>query len=235
MSETVNTETYQPQSSGGGCGKVLLWLFIIALILSCLCCAGLFGLGYHVATAFKNGLVMDPAVAQTKAVEAFGELNLPEVIKPRAFFNLKLFGQDFGFASLYSWKTETAAEAPAEESESPKEDNDLDDVKDFVAFYSLADALKSHETEIVQGISQALSDQKKAKNYTIKKTENVTVTINGKPNEFTISLLENDDKDIYTMASGAFGSKTGNQCGVVIYRSGEVQTEEFVNVLQNLQ
>lgn len=123
MSQTINTETYQNNnSSGGGCGKALLWLFFIALILSCLCCAGFIGMSYYIGSSLQKGFVEDPVVAEEKAVEAFGELNLPENVKPQSFLSVKLFGRDFGFGSLYSWELASnelpaAAEKPEESPE----------------------------------------------------------------------------------------------------------------------
>ena len=72
------------------------------------------------ANSLKKGLVEDPVVALQKTEEAFGELNLPENIKPRAFLTVKFFGKEFGFAGIYSW--DVAGEAvPAETEAKPAE------------------------------------------------------------------------------------------------------------------
>lgn len=240
MSETINTETYQNNnSSGGGCGKVLLWLFIIALILSCLCCAGLFGTGYYMISALQKGYVEDPVVAEEKTVEAFGELNLPESVKPRAFFSVNLFGRDFGFGSIYSWDitgeavAETPEEAaPDEENASEKADSSADD-KGAIFFYALSDVLKGSEKEFSDAISQKINQNKG--DYTVKHTETVPVTINGKANDFTFSRVENKDKKDFLMVSGSFISTKETPCNVMIILPGEPSQETVINVLENIQ
>lgn len=256
MSDTINTETYQKNSSGGGCGKVLLWLFIIALILSCLCCLGLFGTGYYIASSLQKGLVEDPVVAEEKTVEAFGELNLPENIKPRAFISVNLFGRDFGFAGIYSWNitgeavaeipTEATEEAAPQAEENPAEaepaesdpfDNPAPRATDnfgTIFFYALSDVFKGNEQEFVDAVSQGIT-QDKDKNYTVKRTETVPVTINGKANDFTFSWMENQNKQNFLMVSGSFTSAKETQCNVMIILPGEPSQETVINVLENIQ
>ena len=258
MSETIDTEVFDKQKSGGGCGKVLMWLFFIALILSCLCCAGLFGVGYHVASSLKKGLVEDPVVAQQKTEEAFGELNLPENIKPRAFLTVKLFGKEFGFAGIYSWDVtgeaapaeaaETPAEAapaetapetpteaaPAEEKASENVAPNSADEKGAIFFYSLSDVFKGHEKEFVDAISQGIT-QNKDKDVTIKRTEKASVKINGDDSDFTFSWMENKDKKTFLMVSGSFDSKKDEDCNVLIYLPGDIPQETVLKVLENIQ
>ena len=258
MSETIDTEVFDKQKSGGGCGKVLMWLFFIALILSCLCCAGLFGVGYHVASSLKKGLVEDPVVAQQKTQEAFGELNLPENIKPRAFFTAKFFGKDFGFAGIYSWDV-TGEAAPAEAAETPAEAAPAEaapetpteaapaeekapenaapntaDEKGAIIFYALSDVLKGHEKEFVDAISQGIT-QNKDKDVTIKRTEKASVKINGDDSDFTFSWMENKDKKTFLMVSGSFDSKKDEDCIVLIYLPGDIPQETVLKVLENIQ
>ena len=256
MSETIDTEVFDKQKSGGGCGKVLLWLFFIALILSCLCCAGFFGVGYHMISSLKKGLVEDPVVAQQKTEEAFGELNLPENIKPRAFLTVKLFGKEFGFAGIYSWDVtgeavpaepaettdeatpqteETPAEAaPAEEKAPESAAQTSDDNKGAIFFYSLSDALKGNEKEFVDAISQGIT-QNKDKEYTVKRSEKASVKINGDDSDFTFSWMESKDKKTFTMVSGSFDSKKDEDCNVLIYLPGDIPQETVINVLENIQ
>ena len=259
MSETIDTEVFDKQKSGGGCGKVLMWLFFIALILSCLCCAGLFGVGYHVASSLKKGFVEDPVVAQQKTEEAFGELNLPENIKPRAFLTVKLFGKEFGFAGIYSWDVtgeaapaeadvETPAEAapaevapetpmeaaPAEEKASENAAPTSADEKGAIFFYALSDVLKGNEKEFVDAISQGIT-QNKDKDVTIKRTEKASVKINGDDSDFTFSWMENKDKKTFLMVSGSFDSKKDEDCNVLIYLPGDIPQETVLKVLENIQ
>ena len=254
MSETINTGEYQNTSSGGGCGKVLLWLFFIALILSCLCCAGLFGFSYYVANALKNGFVEDPVVAQQKTEEAFGELNLPGNVKPRAFLEVKMFGRDFGFAGIYSWNVageaaaataeETPAEAAPEEAAPTEEKDPFDDSaptatddNGAIFFYSLSDALKGNEKEFVDAISQGIT-QNKNKDYTVKRAETASVTINGQPSDFTFSWMEENkgvNKNTFLMVSGSFTSKKETPCNVMIMLPGDVSQETVTEVLENIQ
>lgn len=258
MSETIDTEVFDKQKSGGGCGKVLMWLFFIALILSCLCCAGLFGVGYHVASSLKKGLVEDPVVAQQKTQEAFGELNLPENIKPRAFLTVKLFGKEFGFAGIYSWDV-TGEAAPAEAAETPAEAAPAEadpetpteaapaeekasenaaptsaDEKGAIFFYALSDVLKGNEKEFVDAISQGIT-QNKDKDVTIKRTEKTSVKINGDDSDFTFSWMENKDKKTFLMVSGSFDSKKDEDCNVLIYLPGDIPQETVLKVLENIQ
>ena len=251
MSETIDTEVFEKQKSGGGCGKVLLWLFFIALILSCLCCAGFIGVGYHVANSLKNGLVEDPAIAQEKTEEAFGELNLPENIKPRSFLTVKIFGKELGFAGIYSWDVtgeavpaepaeaapqaeETPAEAaPAEEKASDATPS-ANDNKGAIFFYSLSDALKVNEKEFVDIISQGIT-QNKNKDYTVKRSEKASVKINGDDSDFTFSWMEDKDKKTFTMVSGSFDSKKDEDCNVMIILPGEIPQETVLKVLENIQ
>lgn len=260
MSETIDTEVFEKQNSGGGCGKVLMWLFFIALILSCLCCAGVIGVFYHVANSLKNGLVEDPVVAQQKTEEAFGELNLPENIKPRAFLAVKIFGKDLGFASIYSWDVtgeavpaevaETPAEAapeeaaptedapaeaaPAEEKAPENEAQTSEDDKGAIFFYSLSDALKGNEKEFVDAISQGIT-QNKDKEYTVNRSEKVSVKINGDDSDFTFSWMESKDKKPFMMVSGSFDSKNDEDCNVLIYLPGDIPQETVIKVLENIQ
>ena len=259
MSKTIDTEVFDKQKSGGGCGKVLLWLFFIALILSCLCCAGLFGVGYHVASSLKKGLVEDPVVAQQKTEEAFGELNLPENIKPQAFLSVNLFGKEFGFAGIYSWDVtgeavpaeaaetpaeatpeaapdeETPAEAaPAEEKASENAAPTSADDKGAIFFYSLSDVFKGHEKEFVDVIFQRIT-QNKDKDVTIKRTEKSTVKINGEASDFTFSWMESKDKKTFLMVSGSFDSKKDEDCNVLIYLPGDIPQETVLKVLENIQ
>ena len=248
MSETIDTEVFEKQKSGGGCGKVLMWLFFIALILSCLCCAGVVGVSFHVANSLKNGLVEDPAIAQEKTEEAFGELNLPENIKPRAFFTAKFFGKEFGFAGIYSWDVtgeavpaetvETPAEATPEEA-APAEEKaptaqTSEDDKGAIFFYALSDVLKGNEKEFVDAISQGIT-QNKDKEYTVKRSEKASVKINGDDSDFTFSWMESKDNKTFTMVSGSFDSKKDEDCNVLIYLPGEIPQETVLKVLENIQ
>ena len=259
MSETIDTEVFEKQKSGGGCGKVLAWLFFIAILLSCLCCAGFIGVSFHVANSLKNGLVEDPVIAQQKTEEAFGELNLPGNVKPRAFFTAKFFGKEFGFAGIYSWDVtgeavsaeaaqtpaeateeaapteETPAEAaPAEEKapESPAQTSNDD--KGAIIFYALSDVFKGHENEFVDAISQGLT-QNKNKDYTVKRSEKASVKINGDDSDFTFSWMESKEKKTFLMVSGSFESKKGETCNVLIYLPGEIPQETVIKVLENIQ
>ncbi len=258
MSETYNGETYQNNSSGGGCGKVLLWLFLIALILSCLCCAGFIGTSYYIANSLKNGFVEDPVVAEEKTVEAFGELNLPENIKPRAFLSVNLFGRDFGFASIYSWKLAqnelTAAsaesESVAQESALPSDESlpkevpaetsadDEENNNGVIVFYLLSDVLKGQEKEVVDQISQKLTKQNNGNNITVKRSETIPITIKGEPCEFTFSWMEEDrsvNKNTFLMVSGNFKSTKETPCNVFIALPGEPEKETVIKVLENIQ
>ncbi len=257
MSETIDTEVFEKQKSRGGCGKVLLWLFFIALVLSCLCCAGLIGISYHVVNSLKNGLVEDPVVAQEKTEEAFGELSLPDSIKPRAFLTAKLFGKELGFAGIYSWDVsdvsgsadtadvpaDTTADAtPAGEDSSdnttPTAVDDkaprADDNKGAIFFYSLSDALKGNEKEFVDAISQGITENKD-KDVTVKRSEKVSVKINGDDSDFTFSWMESKDKKPFLMVSGSFDSKKDKDCNVLIYLPGDIPQETVINVLENIQ
>lgn len=226
MSETINTGEYQNTSSGGGCGKVLLWLFFIALILSCLCCAGLFGTSVYIANAIKNGYVEDPVIAQEKAEEAFGELNLPETIKPQAFIDVKMFGKDFGFACIYSWNSTVEEGATVEAS---------DDNNGSIVFYSLSDFLKGNEKEFVDNFSQNLSKQNN-EDLSVKRSETVQITINGKPCDFSFNWMENNSsKATFLVASGNFTSKKETLCNVMIVLPGEPSQEAVTTVLENIQ
>ena len=254
MSETIDTEVFEKQKIGGGCGKVLMWLFFIALILSCLCCAGVIGVSFHVANSLKNGLVEDPAIAQQKTEEAFGELNLPGNIKPRAFFTAKFFGKEFGFAGIYSWDVtgeavpaetvETPAEAAPEEAtpteeaapaeeKAPAAQTSKDD-KGAIFFYALSDVLKGNEKEFVDAISQGIT-QNKDKDYTVKRTEKASVKINGDDSDFTFSWMEDKDKQTFTIVSGSFDSKKDEDCNVLITLPGEIPQETVIKVLENIQ
>ena len=250
MSETIDTEVFEKQKSGGGCGKVLLWLFFIALILSCLCCAGFFGVGYHMVSSLKKGLVEDPVVAQQKTEEAFGELNLPENIKPRAFLTVKFFGKECGFAGIYSWDVtgeavpaEPAEATPTEETPAeaaPAEDDPFDnsapsatDEKGAIFFYALSDVLKGNEKEFVDAISQGLTQNKDE--YTVKRSEKASVKINGDDSDFTFSWMESKDKKPFLMVSGSFDSKKDEDCNVLIYLPGDIPQETVLKVLENIQ
>lgn len=263
MSETIDTEVFNQQKSGGGCGKVLLWLFFIALILSCLCCAGFIGTGFYIGNALKNGFVEDPVVAQQKTEEAFGELNLPENIKPRAFLTVKMFGKEFGFAGIYSWDV-TGAAVPAEAAEKPVEtteeaapteevpaktteeaepteekasDNpapNAADNKGAIFFYALSDVLKGNEKEFVDVISQGIT-QNKDNDYTVVRSEKTSVKINGDDSDFTFSWMEDKDKKTFLMVSGSFDSKKDEDCNVLIYLPGNIPQETVINVLENIQ
>lgn len=255
MSETINTETYQNNSSGGGCGKALLWLFFIALILSCLCCAGFIGLSYYVGSSLQNGFVEDPVVAEEKAVEAFGEFNLPENIKPQSFLAVRLFGRDFGFGSLYSWELAsdelpTAAEKPEEttdESVAPSEESAPVEVSadasvdvqesdnGTIVFYSLSDVLKGNEKEFVEGFSKGLTNPSNDKDITVKRSETIPITIKGEPCDFAFSWMENKDKNTFLMVSGSFTSVKETQCNVLIILPGEPSQETVIDVLENIQ
>ncbi len=241
MSETINTGEYQNnKSSGGGCGKVLLWLFFIALILSCLCCAGLVGTGSYMVKSLKDGFVEDPVVTQEKAVETFGELNLPEYIKPRAFLDVKMFGKYFGFACMYSWKIDNPA-APAELAQIPEETaeeastDSEEEIQGLIAFYSLStEVFKGYDDSIIQGISEKLAKPDN-QDLTVKRTETVSVTINGQPREFTFSWMENSDKDAFLMVSGNFKSVKEKPCNIFIILPGEPSQESVIKVLENIQ
>lgn len=248
MSETINTENYQETSSGSGCGKAMLWLFFIAIILSCLCCGGFVGSSMYIAKALQDGLEDDPVVTQEKTVEAFGEMNLPDYIKPQAFLTVKIFGKDFGFAGFYSWNVANEGDSTALEEkpieETPSEEDPFDDSKPIVTenkgvivFYSLSDFLKGNEQEFVDGISQGLIDNKN-KDVTVKRAEKIAVNINGKIKEFTFSWMEESKsvkKNPFLMVSGSFESKTGKDCNVIIYLPGEPSPETVTNVLENIQ
>ena len=263
MSETIDTEVFNQQKSGGGCGKVLLWLLFIALILSCLCCAGFIGTGFYIGNSLKNGFVEDPVVAKQKTEEAFGELNLPENIKPRAFLTVKLFGKEFGFAGIYSWDV-TGAAVPAEAAETPAEtteetaptenipaktteetepteekasDNPAPgaaDNKGAIFFYALSDVLKGNEKEFVDAISQGIT-QNKDNDYTVVRSEKASVKINGNDSDFTFSWTEDQDKKTFLMVSGSFDSKNDEDCNVLIILPGEIPQETVIKVLENIQ
>ena len=243
MSETYNGETYQNSSSGGGCGKVLLWLLFIALILSCLCCAGLVGTGSYMVKSLKDGFVDDPVVAQEKAVETFGELNLPDCIKPRAILEVRMFGKYWGFGCIYSWKIDDEA-APTELAEIPEEaaeeapTDSEDDIKGMIAFYSLSTGIFSgREDEIVERMSQRLVNPEN-RDITVKRSETVSVTINGQPCDFTFSWMEENrsiNKNTFLMVSGNFKSVKETSCNVFIILPGEPEKETVIKVLENIQ
>lgn len=258
MSETFNGETDQNNSSGGGCGKVLLWLFFIAFILSCLCCAGLIGSAYYIGNALQKGFVEDPVVAEEKTVEAFGEFNLPENIKPQAFLSVNLFGRDFGFAGLYNWELAgselpTAAEKPEEapdESAIPsKEFAPIDvsaevsvDVKGnnngTIIFYSLSDILKGNEKDVVNGFTEGLTNPNNDKHLTVKRSETIPITFKGEPCDFKFSWMEESrgvNKKTFLMVSGSFTSNKETQCHVLIILPGETSQETVIDVLENIQ
>lgn len=245
MSETINTETYQ-NKSGGGCGKVLLWLFFIALILSCLCCAGLFGTSYYMVSALQKGFVEDPVVAEQKAVEAFGELNLPENIKPHAFLAVKMFGTDFGFCSLYTWKL-ASADLPAASEESteelpPAEAAPAEEAADSSAnnngtiiFYSLSDFLKESEKDIIDGFARGFISPNNQNEVTETGSKTIPITIKGTPCDFTFKTLEDHDKKAYLTVSGSFTSNKGVPCNILVIMRGEPSQEIIIDVLENIQ
>ena len=265
MSETIDTEVFEKQKSRGGCGKVLLWLFFIALVLSCLCCAGIIGISYHVVNSLKNGLVEDPVVAQEKTEEAFGELSLPDSIKPRAFLTAKLFGKELGFAGIYSWDVSdvsasadtadvpadtTVDAAPAGEDSS---DNTTPTAVDDTTPAAVDDKAPSADdnkgaiffyslSDALKGNEKEFVDaisqgitENKDKDVTVKRSEKASVTINGKASDFTFSWMESKDKKPFLMVSGSFDSKTGKDCNVLIYLPGEISKETVVDVLENIQ
>ncbi|MBR5711116.1 MAG: hypothetical protein IKX40_10190 [Thermoguttaceae bacterium] len=242
MSETINTGEFQNNKSSSGCGKVLLWLFFIALILSCLCCAGLFGVGAYMANAIKKGFVEDPVVAQEKAEESFGEFNLPEYIKPRGIFEAKMFGRDFGYACIYSWRIDAPAaptelENPEETTEETPTD-DEDEIYGMIAFYSLSsEVFSGHDDAFVEGIAKGMVNPEN-RNLTVKRSETVSVTINGQPADFTFSWMEEKggvNKSAFLMVSGRFKSIKETPCNVFILLPGEPSLESVTIVLENIQ
>lgn len=265
MSETIDTEVFEKQKSGGGCGKVLMWLFFIALLLSCLCCAGFICSGVHIFKSLKNGYIEDPVIAQQKTEEAFGEMNLPENIKPRAFLSVKIFGKDLGFASIYSWDVTgeavpakvipaevivTPAEAATEEAapteETPAEASPAEEKAPEKTAPTTADekgAIFFYAlSDVLKGNEKEFVDaisqgltQNKDKDYTVKRSEKASVKINGDDSDFTFSWMESKDKKTFTMVSGSFDSKKDEDCNVLIYLPGDIPQETVLKVLENIQ
>lgn len=241
MSETINTDDFQntPQkTSGGGCGKVLLWLLFIAFILSCLCCAGLCGTGYYIESALNKGLIDDPVVAQEKAVENYGEFNLPENVKPRAYFEMNMFGKYFGFACIYTLNDDNAASTELDENSKEKA-TDIFEIYDgsqgVITFYTVSPEIaKGHDDAIAEGVAESFRDPKR-KDWSVKRSETVSITINGQPRDFTFNWMEDIEKNPFLMVTGFFKTTKETPCSVHIYLPGEPEKESVIQVLENIQ
>ena len=258
MSETINTGELQNNSSSGGCVKALLWLILIMILLSCFCCAGFMCSGVYIGNALKKGFVDDPVVAQQKTEETFGELSLPDNVKPRAVLHIKLFGNDLGFVGIYSWNTadeaisapqpeesEDATENPAPAAEEKSSDssstkNEMDE-KGFVFFDSFPDIPKENEHDFFKVIAVIIESGSQeiplTKYYsaTPKRMETIPIKINGKTNDFTFTWSENKNKDVFLIVSGSFTSKTDAECNVHVFLPGDISKERVIKVLENIQ
>ncbi len=244
MSETViNTEEFQNnKSSRGGCGKVLLWLLFIAFLLSCLCCCGLCGIGYYIESALNKGLVDDPVVAQEKAVENYGEFNLPDYVKPRAYFEMRMFGKYFGFACIYTLNDEND-DASTELDEISKEgESDIFEIFDgsqnLILFYTLSpEFTKGYDSAVAEGMAKAISDPQpdQPRNWKTNRCETVSVTINGQPTELTCGWIESIYGDHCLVISGFFKTTKDTPCGILVIMPGEPEKESVIKALENIQ
>ncbi|MBR5711117.1 MAG: hypothetical protein IKX40_10195 [Thermoguttaceae bacterium] len=240
MSETINTEDFQKNKpSGGGCGKVLLWLFFITLISSCLCCAGLCGTGYHIVSSLNKGLVDDPVVTQEKTLENFGEFNLPNYIKPRAFLEVRMFGKYLGFGCIYNWNDDDDAASTELVEISEKKATDIMEIYDgyhgTITFYMVPPEITGGFDDVAaDGLSDWLHEPK-MEGWNLKRCETVSVTINGQPHDFTFSWMEDVENKPFLMASGFFKTTKETPCSVCIYLPGEPEKESIIKVLENIQ
>ena len=240
MSETINTgELQNNKSSRSGCSKVLLWLLFIALILSCLCCTGLFGTVFYVQSAVNKGLVDDPVVTQEKAVESFGEFNLPDYVKPRAFLEVRMFGKYWGFGCIYNWNDEAGAASTENVEISEEKATDILEIYDgyhgTITFYRVAPEItKGFDDAIAEGVSDSLHEPKR-KDWNVKRCETVSITINGQPQDFTFSWIEDFEDNHFLMVSGFFKTTKETPCGIYIYLPGEHEKESIIKVLENIQ